>query len=291
MVAELGGVTGICVPDKIVSSFVQTRERTIYKEASVYFKPDDDANYAATYEIDLSAIMSLIALYPSPDNVKFVTDVAFDLDGCFIGACTTAEEDLIIGGLVLEAGMKEFHLTATSHGIRKMTPGSLPILASLRKIGLIDIYLKAGFEIGAPGCSYCVGMGVDVASEGETWLSSQNRNFPNRLGKGLEWFNLIPLTFPGSFGNICSAATVAASSFNMRVTDPQPFLDKIDHDKLAMMFRQRPASTVRYSEPKKGKDVVDAQSGVNFDRIITGRIRMLGDFVDTDAVSYLAESV
>lgn len=27
------------------------------------------------------------------------------LDGCFIGACTTAEEDLILGALVLEQAM------------------------------------------------------------------------------------------------------------------------------------------------------------------------------------------
>ena len=48
-----------------------------------------------------------IALYPSPDNVQPVSAVAGKkLDGVFIGACTTAEEDLILGGLVLQAGLK-----------------------------------------------------------------------------------------------------------------------------------------------------------------------------------------
>jgi len=69
---------------------------------------------------------------------------------------------------------------------------------------LIAIYEKAGFEVGAPGCSFCLGVAADKAGEGEVWLSSQNRNFPNRMGKG-------------SIANLASASTVAASSFDMKV--------------------------------------------------------------------------
>ena len=63
-------------------------------------------------------------------------------------------------------------------------PGSRPILDKLRRTGLAELYEDAGFEVGIPGCSYCVGMSADVAGEGEVWLSSQNRNFENRMGKG-----------------------------------------------------------------------------------------------------------
>ena len=89
-------------------------------------------------------------------------------------------------------------------GKRRVTPGSLTIIAKLRKLGLIEIYEKAGFEVGAPGCSYCIAVAADKAGEGEVWLSSQNRNFHNRMGKG-------------SIANLASAATVAASSFDMKV--------------------------------------------------------------------------
>jgi len=85
-------------------------------------------------------------------------------------------------------------------------------------MGLIEIYERAGFEIGAPGCSYCVGIAADKAGEGEVWLSSQNRNFKDRMGKG-------------SIANLSSAATVAASSFEMKITDPRPYLDQIDRKK------------------------------------------------------------
>lgn len=105
------------------------------------------------------------------------------LDGCFIGACTTAREDLVLAALILEVGLNK-GLTPVGRGKRKVVPGSRPILHDLEERGLADIYRQAGFEIGVPGCSYCVGMSVDKAGEGEIWLSSQNRNFENRMGTG-----------------------------------------------------------------------------------------------------------
>jgi homoaconitase/3-isopropylmalate dehydratase large subunit len=106
------------------------------------------------------------------------------LDGCFIGACTTAEEDLILGAMVLEAGLRK-GLVPSKQGKKKVVPGSLPILNRLKSLGFADIYEQAGFQIGVPGCSYCVGMGADKAGEGEVWISSQNRNFKNRMGPGM----------------------------------------------------------------------------------------------------------
>jgi homoaconitase/3-isopropylmalate dehydratase large subunit len=54
----------------------------------------------------------------------------------------------------------------------------------LRELGLLEVYEAAGFTRGPPGCSYCVGLSAEKAGEGETWLSSRNRNFKNRMGKG-----------------------------------------------------------------------------------------------------------
>lgn len=125
-----------------------------------------------------------MARYPNPDDVVPVIDhEGMPLDGCFIGACTTAEEDLILAALVLEQGLKK-GMKPVSQGKRKVVPGSMPILRRLRALGLAGVYETAGFEIGVPGCSYCVGMSADQAAPGEVWLSSQNRNFENRMGKG-----------------------------------------------------------------------------------------------------------
>lgn len=159
-----------------------------HKNAAIYFKPDEDANYAHTFEIDLSEVESGIALYPSPDSVVPVGEVSGTvLDGCFIGSCTTAEEDLIIAALVLEAGLTK-GWKPVECGRRIVVPGSKPIRHKLEKLGLIEIFQQCGFKVGVPGCSMCVGQGVDQAAAGETWLSSQNRNFKNRMGQGEHHF-------------------------------------------------------------------------------------------------------
>ena len=181
---EFGGITGVFVPDEVTSSFVNRRKSPRHKRSSNYYCPDEDAKYSGTYEIDLAKVEPFIALYPCPDDVVPVSEIAGkQLDGCFIGACTTTEEDLILAALVLEQGLKS-GMEPVKSGKRKVVPGSMPILNNLRKTGMVDIYEAAGFEIGIPGCSYCVGMSADRAGPGEVWLSSQNRNFENRMGKG-----------------------------------------------------------------------------------------------------------
>jgi 3-isopropylmalate dehydratase small subunit len=211
------------------------------------------------------------------------------LDGVFIGACTTAEEDLILGALVLEAGLK-MGLTPSITGKRKVTPGSLSITAKLRNLGLIDIYERAGFEIGAPGCSYCLGIAADKASEGEVWLSSQNRNFKNRMGKG-------------SIGNLASAATVAASSFDMKVRDPRFLLDRIDQARFQDMLKSTGLTSeaereltvdanIQIDVTEPNPELADAASSSGalppppaaINEVITGRVQRFGDHVDTDAI-------
>jgi 3-isopropylmalate dehydratase small subunit len=214
------------------------------------------------------------------------------LDGCFIGACTTTREDLVLAALTLEAGLKR-GLKPVTHGKRKVVPGSRPILHDLEERGLADIYRQAGFEVGVPGCSYCVGMSADKAAKGEVWLSSQNRNFENRMG-------------PGAIGSISSAVTVAASSFDMTITDPITLLDDIDVGRLHNILggeRVQGSIPVQYAEPGARADpgredtaptesvpVTEPRSAEISDpgpgrTIITGRVQTLGDFIDTDALA------
>jgi homoaconitase/3-isopropylmalate dehydratase large subunit len=169
----------------VTQEYIDKRKVFHNRKGGNYFYPDADAEYDFTYVVDLAKVQPFVALYPSPDNVVLVSDViGKSLDGCFIGACTTTEEDIVLAALVLKVGL-ERGLKPVASGKRKLVPGSLPILRRLREQGFLDIYKEAGFEIGVPGCSYCVGMSADKAEEGEVWLSSQNRNFQNRMGKGI----------------------------------------------------------------------------------------------------------
>lgn len=160
------------------------RKKPKHKANAVYFRPDQDAEYAESHIIDLSQVESFVARFPKPDDVVPVKEVeGLKLQGCFIGACTTAEEDLVLAALVLEEAMKR-GARPVSTGTRKVVPGFLPILHKMRTSGLVEIYERAGWEVGVPSCSYCVGASADKAAKGETWLTSQNRNFENRMGPG-----------------------------------------------------------------------------------------------------------
>jgi len=281
MTAEFGGIAGIFEADDVTASFVAKRPDVKHKTGGKFFRADPDAKYAAVYEIDLTGLDSLIALYPSPDNVVPVQQVVGKaLDGVFIGACTTAEEDLILAALVLEQALKA-GLKPNGKGKRRVTPGSLTIVAKLRKLGLIEIYEKAGFEVGAPSCSYCLGVGADKAGEGEVWLSSQNRNFPHRMGKN-------------SIANLASAATVAASSFNMQIANPRPYLDAIDKKRYEDMLEiwLVPGEKYEIIEPSPQladsndalQSALSGDDNLSYDEVIIGKAQVFGDNVDTDAI-------
>ncbi|OJJ64186.1 hypothetical protein ASPSYDRAFT_139400 [Aspergillus sydowii CBS 593.65] len=287
MNTEFGGMGACFEADEVTADWITRRPHPQHREGGLYFRADPGARYAEERTIDLSQVGLTMALYPNPDHVVPVVERAgMKLDGCFIGACTTTEEDLIVGALVLEAGLRS-GLIPVSHGKRRVTPGSLTIIKNLERHGLLDIYRQAGFEVGAPGCSYCVGINdVDVAGEGEVWLSSQNRNFRNRMGKG-------------SFGNITCAAAVAASSFTMEVADPKSLLDRLDKKRLAKMISSwKASSSVRITpeihepEPEIG-DCSEAVSSMldgtrerpmQKSRIVRSKVQRFAENVDTDAI-------
>ncbi|KAH8551601.1 3-isopropylmalate dehydratase [Umbelopsis sp. PMI_123] len=276
MSTEFGAIAGVFVPDQQTAAFID--QRTNHKDDAIYFQPDIGAQYVETRTINLHDVGAYIALYPSPDNVVPITEKqGMELDGCFIGACTTAEEDLIMGGLVLQQGLKK-GLTIVSKGKRKVTPGSIQIIAKLRSLGLLQCYIDAGFEVGAPGCSYCVGMGADQAGEGEVWLSSQNRNFKNRMGKG-------------SIGNLASAATVAASSFSMTLQDPTDLLSDIDESYFnsIRLYWTEGRKSIVYREPKQ--DFSQTSTTLAYEEEVSllpnsiiSKAQVFGDNIDTDAI-------
>lgn len=288
MCTEFGAITGVFVPDEVTQEYVSRRRRKLNKSHSVYFRPDADAQYFGKYTIDLSTVEPSIAVYPNPDDVVPVSAMAgTKLDGVFIGACTTTEEELVLAALVLKVGLAK--RLPLAKGKRRYVPGSLPIVQKLQDLGLLEIYEEAGFTRGPPGCSLCVGISAEKAEKGETWLSSQNRNFQNRMGVG-------------SFGHLSSAMVCAAASFSMAITGLEDFLDDIDVDffKHYQGYQNSNLRSVQYVEPKpqsqtrteidprpsEGTDVPQDDTGDAAPQgSITSKIVTLGDLIDTDALS------
>lgn len=276
MTAEFGGLNGIFPADSRVAQTMRQRRDSKMREGGWWFAADEDAHYLETYRIDLDNLVPQVAKPFSPDNVFSINDaVGQKLDGCFIGACTTTEEELILGALVLDAGFRAGKKNLESAN-RIVVPGSLEIAENLQKWGLIEIYKRAGYRINEPGCSMCLGIASDRALPGEVWLSSQNRNFHNRMGKG-------------SIAWLASAATVAASSFDLQITDPRPLIVEIDIDrwqKLVASKNSLPHVIHTEAQPQK-HHVAQAEDGGNgalSSKLISGRAQLFGDHIDTDAI-------
>ena len=238
MTAELGGLNGIFEADAVTLAWLAGRASE--KNAALCFRADEGAPYVERHRLELDRLSPRVAKPFSPDNVRAVEEAAgLALNGCFIGACTTTEEELVLAALVLEAAFKDRAPRAPVRE-RLVVPGDLAIIERMRQGGLWAHYEKAGFRIGPPGCSMCLGVASERARPGEVWLSSQNRNYENRMGQGsLAW--------------LASAATVAASSVDMRIADPRPWLERLDRERYArLLFRDRtprvPEVTVREPE-------------------------------------------
>src|SRR5690606_30041344 len=98
MTAEFGGLNGIFEADEVVQAWLAQRDG--YNDGALFFRADPEAPYAARYPIDLRRLGPRIAKPFEPDNVVPIEELAgMQLDGCFIGACTTTEEELVLGAL------------------------------------------------------------------------------------------------------------------------------------------------------------------------------------------------
>lgn len=274
MTAEFGGLNGIFQADPVVAEWLAQREG--YNTDALYFSPDADAPYAARYVVDLDRLEPQVARPYAPDNVSPASDhLGQKLDGVFIGACTTTEEELVLAALVMERGLEGG--SRPNDKKRLVVPGSSEIVERLEANGVLDIYRRAGFRIGPPGCSMCLGVASDKAEPGEIWLTSQNRNFENRMGAG-------------SHAWLASAATVGASALDMGIADARPLLAQIDQEHYERLLDRRAPSSpppVIHVEPQIDIAQAPASDTGGESRSggrLQGRAQCFGDHVDTDAI-------
>lgn len=144
----------------------------------VLLKPDANAEYAATIEINLDEIKEPILACPNdPDDVKTLSEIGeVKIDEVFIGSCMTNIGHFRAAGKLLE--------NATSLPTRLwISPPTRMDQFQLEEEGYYDIYKNAGVRTEIPGCSLCMGNQARVEAN-STVVSTSTRNFPNRLGDG-----------------------------------------------------------------------------------------------------------
>ena len=105
-----------------------------------------------------------------PEDIK--------LDQVFIGSCTNSRlEDLRIAAEIVKGNKVSKSLKRAF-----VVPGSGLVSKAAIEEGLDQVFMEAGFEWRAPGCSMCLGMNPDQLDEGDHCASTSNRNFEGRQG-------------------------------------------------------------------------------------------------------------
>src|SRR4029453_14083372 len=113
------------------------------------------------------------------------------VDVVFIGSCTNSRISDLRSAAALLKGRK------VSPKLRVMVvPGSQAVKAQAEAEGLPQIFREAGCDYREPGCSMCIAMNGDQLQPGEYGVSTSNRNFEGRQGKGGRTFLVSPPLAP-----------------------------------------------------------------------------------------------
>jgi 3-isopropylmalate/(R)-2-methylmalate dehydratase large subunit len=115
------------------------------------------------------------------------------IDVVFIGSCTNSRiSDLRqAASLLKDRQVKD--------GVRVMVvPGSQMVKKQAEAEGLDRVFKQAGAEWRESGCSMCIAMNGDQLQPGQYAVSTSNRNFEGRQGKGGRTFLASPLTAAAS---------------------------------------------------------------------------------------------
>ncbi len=166
---------------------------------------DVGAKFKKIIDIDLSTLEPVVARPHSVDNVQTIRSLPdIEIDQAFIGSCTNGKlDDLHVAAKILD-GKK------IAEGVRLLiTPATRQIFKEAIKDGTAEILLNAGAAFLTPGCGPCVGTHNGIPGDGETVISSTNRNFKGRMGNNK------------SFIYLGSPATVAASALAGKIIDPR----------------------------------------------------------------------
>ena len=242
MSIEGGARAGMVSPDETTFEYVAGRryapQGTEWDTAVAKWRElptDDGAQFDAEVRIDANDLIPMITYgtnpgmgmpinghVPSPSDFAEVDKrVAMDksltymglepnqqllgkkIDVVFVGSCTNSR----ISDLRLAAKMIDGRKVDSD--VRMMVvPGSQQVKKQAEEEGLDEIFKAAGAEWREAGCSMCIAMNGDQLAPGQYAVSTSNRNFEGRQGKGGRTFLASPLT-------------AVAAAVNGAITDPR----------------------------------------------------------------------
>ncbi len=196
MGTEMGTIIILFPPNKEILEYSSARAGK--KIEGIY--ADKDAHYEEVYDIDISKFVNMVSLPGKPHGtVNIVEAHKTKIDSGFIGSCTNGRmEDMRVVAQVLK-GRK-----VAPGVVLKIVPSTDAIWQKCLDEGIIKIFKQAGALVSNAGCAGCAAGQVGQNGPGEITISTGNRNFPGKQGKGSVY--------------LASPATVAASAVSGYIT-------------------------------------------------------------------------
>jgi len=220
MAVEAGGTTGIIEPDDVTLDYlVSTRGLREEDIREGFLKSDSDAEYAATFEINLEEIRPMVATPGDPRNGVDISALPEEvrIDTAYGGSCTGGKmADMDMYAAVLRRAVEQGKRVAPGVHLY-LQFGSQKIKQYARERGYIEIFERAGAEMIDPSCGACINAGPGASqSPDQVTISAQNRNFPGRSGPGKVY--------------LASPYVVAASAIAGRIVEPEEFLKEREEE-------------------------------------------------------------
>ena len=240
MSIEAGARAGMIAPDETTFAYLKGRPMApagdAWEAACADWRTlptDPGATFDREVELDVEDLQPHVTWGTSPQDAVSIDDVVPDpatesdsdrreimerglaymdltpgtpladvpVDRVFIGSCTNARIEDIRAAAEIARGR-----AVASHVHAMVVPGSGLVKEQAEAEGLDQVLIEAGFDWREPGCSMCLGMNPDQLAPGERCVSTSNRNFEGRQGRG-------------GRTHLASPATAAASAIAGTIAD------------------------------------------------------------------------
>ena len=203
MATEMGAIIVLFPPSPAIVDYFNERTETPFEP--VY--ADKDAKYDNEHSLDISKFVPMTARPGHPeDAVKISLTNNEKIDSAFIGSCTNGRmEDMRIAADILK-GRK-----IAPGVVLKIVPATNDIWNQCMEEGILKIFKDAGALVGNAGCAGCAAGQIGQNGPGEVTISTGNRNFAGKQGKGKVY--------------LASPAVVAATAVAGYITTPDAIPD------------------------------------------------------------------